>query len=1009
MKEQAADKDSIIFDQYSRYRACADILSHVTSLTNVRLLDVGSGPECLLERFIPEADITFIDQQFPTDDVLNSSSRIAGDILQIELAENSFDFVVSIDTLEHIQKESREIYLEKLSTVAADGIIIAFPYSDDDVAEHTDRFIDAVYRREFGTGYFWLDEHFKYSLPSRQDVIRQLQEWGWQCHTVGHGYVPWLKELLSLSICLLEIPEGKELVLEMSATFNRNLYPYDFCPPYYRTFVVAVHDDKKIEPFSFPASHPKEIKKIYHNLVSRYRDQIMGLCLELHQSRNHLLLEKKNLEQERNSLMRERDSARQLQAAAEKSLAEMRSNSSQLILHLLRNKYHRMPLPFFARKILSTCFHGVRRSINQILMRKASGEQPFVAPDVVPKERQESNPDYIIWGVINWHFRLQRPQHIARALADKGRRVFYISAQIRDDPRPGFEVKSLDNSGRLFEIYLYALRAPVIYHTAPDTETVRHLRRSVGQMILWADISTTVSLVQHPFWCDIATSIPGSRLVYDCMDFHEGFGNTSDAVLKLEQQLLKLADLTIVTSNWLEAALGPQSSATVLVRNACDFDHFSRKPDQVYSDPEGRPVIGYFGAIAEWFDQDLVEAVARRFSDCSILLLGADTVGAHSRLQRIGNVTMTGEVPFSELPFYLYGFDVCLLPFRIIPLTQATNPVKVYEYLCAGKPVVAVNLPEMAQFGDLVRVADTKELFLDEVEKALAEPDDSKDVHARREYARQQTWQHRVADLVAEVEENISEPIVSIIIVTYNNLALTRECLESVDIYRGFSNQEIIVVDNRSEDGTREFLQQWVSDSPSDRKVIFNEDNLGFAAANNQGMAAAKGEFLVLLNNDTYVTPGWLQTLMNHLRRDKTIGIIGPVTNNIGNEAKIDIFYSSMEGMIEAARRYTCNHLGEVFDLRTVAFFCVMFRRSVYEAIGLLDEAFGLGFFEDDDYCRRIEEAGMRIVCAEDVFVHHHLSASFDKIHSKKRQELFERNKKIYEEKWGAWEPHVYR
>ena len=116
-----------------------------------------------------------------------------------------------------------------------------------------------------------------------------------------------------------------------------------------------------------------------------------------------------------------------------------------------------------------------------------------------------------------------------------------------------------------------------------------------------------------------------------------------------------------------------------------------------------------------------------------------------------------------------------------------------------------------------------------------------------------------------------------------------------------------------------------------------------------------------------------------------------------------------MRGMREAAAAYTRRHAGELLPIRTVAFFCVAMPRSTYETVGPLDPAFGVGFFEDDDYCRRVEAAGLGVACAEDVFVHHHLSASFDKLKAGKRQELFLRNKAIYEAKWGEWQPHRYR
>jgi GT2 family glycosyltransferase len=137
--------------------------------------------------------------------------------------------------------------------------------------------------------------------------------------------------------------------------------------------------------------------------------------------------------------------------------------------------------------------------------------------------------------------------------------------------------------------------------------------------------------------------------------------------------------------------------------------------------------------------------------------------------------------------------------------------------------------------------------------------------------------------------------------------------------------------------------------------------------------------------------------------------LIGPVTNNIGNEARIQVTYSDMAEMRKIAARYTLSHVGENFQTRTAAFFCAMMARNVYQEVGPLDEAFGIGFFEDDDYCRRVAQLGLRIVCAEDVFIHHFLSASFGKLRSEERRAQFERNLEIYEEKWGKWIPHAHR
>lgn len=149
--------------------------------------------------------------------------------------------------------------------------------------------------------------------------------------------------------------------------------------------------------------------------------------------------------------------------------------------------------------------------------------------------------------------------------------------------------------------------------------------------------------------------------------------------------------------------------------------------------------------------------------------------------------------------------------------------------------------------------------------------------------------------------------------------------------------------------------------------------------------------------------------MVNHLLNAPEIGIIGPLTNNIGNEARVATQYTDLDGMHIEAESITQENVGKWFELNTVAFFCAMLPRSTYERCGPISEDYGLGFFEDDDYCRRIQKANLTVACAEDAFVHHHLSASFDKLGVEKKRALFEKNRAIYEAKWGHWTPHRYR
>lgn len=620
----------------------------------------------------------------------------------------------------------------------------------------------------------------------------------------------------------------------------------------------------------------------------------------------------------------------------------------------------------------------------------------------------EQGTDVFIWSVIDWNFRTQRPQHLAMALAAKGHRVFYVSNNFVDAGQPGFKVDALDDSGRLFQIHLNLSGAPQIYHAMPDQDQVAAITASLASLLGWTRSIRCMSFVQHPYWLEPAQSLPNAKLVYDCMDHHGGFEDNAEGILGGERSLIQQADLLVVTSQWLHDELSPQAKNIAMVRNATEYAHFCTRPQKVFSDAKGRRIIGYYGAIAEWFDVELLRRIALDNPEALVLMIGRDTANVSSQVGDIANIRFVGEVPYAELPYWLHAFDVCLLPFKVIPLTLATNPVKVYEYLSAGKAVVSVDLPELSQFEGLVRLADDHDGFLAEVKQALAEDRDDPSLREPRQaFASRQTWQHR-AETLDQALSSIDEPLISIVVLTYNNLDYTRQCLHSLETYTDYDNVEVIVVDNASSDESPAFLAAWAEAGPR-RRFIANDANLGFSAGNNVGLRVAKGEYLVMLNNDTYVTPGWLRTLRNQIRRHPQAGLVGPVTNNIGNEAKIDIAYDTMEEMVERAGVYTRAHAGQSFPVQTSAFFCVMISRQAYELVGGLDEQFGVGFFEDDDYCRRLEQNGLQRLCVEDAFVHHQLSASFNKLKAEVKQKLFEQNKALYEAKWGPWTPHGYR
>ena len=246
------------------------------------------------------------------------------------------------------------------------------------------------------------------------------------------------------------------------------------------------------------------------------------------------------------------------------------------------------------------------------------------------------------------------------------------------------------------------------------------------------------------------------------------------------------------------------------------------------------------------------------------------------------------------------------------------------------------------------------------------------------------------------------------IVVTRDNLAFLRLCLESVlaGTDRPF---ELIVVDNGSSDGSPAYLAR-LAERNQNVRVVQNASNEGFPRACNRGGALADGDVLVLLNDDTVVTDGWLTRLAAHLERPD-VGMVGPTTNRTGNEAQIDTDYRTWADLVRFADARAAEHAGEAFEIPALTMFCVAMRRELYGRVGPLDERFETGLLEDDDYSRRVRESGYHLLCADDAFVHHFGETSFGKlVASGEYGRVLEANRARFEEKWHEpWQPYKRR
>ncbi|MCC0649943.1 bifunctional glycosyltransferase family 2 protein/class I SAM-dependent methyltransferase [Clostridioides sp. ZZV15-6598] len=234
----------------------------------------------------------------------------------------------------------------------------------------------------------------------------------------------------------------------------------------------------------------------------------------------------------------------------------------------------------------------------------------------------------------------------------------------------------------------------------------------------------------------------------------------------------------------------------------------------------------------------------------------------------------------------------------------------------------------------------------------------------------------------------------SIIILTYNQLEYTKLCIASIKKFTYENSYEIIVVDNNSTDGTVEWLKE-----QNDLKIIFNNENQGFPKGCNQGIEISSGKNIVLLNNDVIVTPNWLYNMDKALWSNKDIGAVGAITNNCSYYQEIKVDYNSIEELIEFSNKINqSNENYWEYRIKLVGF-CMVIKKEVLDKVGLLDEIFSPGNFEDDDICFRMIQNGYKLFLCKDTFIHHFGSISFRE-DIWRYNEILKSNRLKFMEKW---------
>ncbi len=363
--------------------------------------------------------------------------------------------------------------------------------------------------------------------------------------------------------------------------------------------------------------------------------------------------------------------------------------------------------------------------------------------DLAPGPAHPGREDVVILPVIAWSYRRQRPQQLAEALARRGRRVFYGSVRGCGEPRepvgagPGVTLLPLEGPRRE-DLPERLLRGRALAR-ALDGLAAAHARFALGRAAL---------LVESPFWAPLGAAVRekfGWRVLYDCIDAHEGFATNRPAALAgAERALAQAADLVIATSEALRRRMESWNASARLLPNACDFELFAG----VAPPPADGPLtVGYVGAVDEWFDGGLLARLAALSPDWRFEIVGGREGAPADLPSRAANVVFHGERPHAEMPAFRSRFHVEIIPFRLSPLTHATDPVKLYEAAASGRPVVATPMDSLRPFArrGVVRLAASAEQFVREISAAAAERTGA--ASRLRAFARENTWDVRAAAL----------------------------------------------------------------------------------------------------------------------------------------------------------------------------------------------------------------------------------------------------------------------
>lgn len=348
------------------------------------------------------------------------------------------------------------------------------------------------------------------------------------------------------------------------------------------------------------------------------------------------------------------------------------------------------------------------------------------------EEKAAEKNVYILIPCIDWNIPIfQRPHQIAVSLAKQpNTHVFFVSDEYRYDNFSGL--------------------SSVNPHL--DLLSWRIVKRMGSALKAAKQVTVFMSWLRH---AQLLEYIPYSKLVYEYIDDLSLFYYYTDAMKAKHYELIREADLTVCTAQALYKDALSLAKKVLLSPNAGDYEFFHEnrscpvEPSLREKTKNYQCVLGYYGCLASWFDYDLIIEVAAQKKEWCFVLVGYCFDGTMSRLQEasLDNIILYPAQPYKSLPAFASVFDIQTIPFLINEITKATSPVKLFEYMAMGKPILTSAMPECLRYNSVTTYQDTQD-FIRNVYRLLSLRDDAAYRNTMEAEAKANTWDSRVTEIL---------------------------------------------------------------------------------------------------------------------------------------------------------------------------------------------------------------------------------------------------------------------